>query len=395
MDADAVTVRVVREHDAASFVDYGGDYGGGASGNPFLTPAPPRTPTPTRRDDYERRKPSATTTTLMDSVSSRADAAERAEHDRASMLGDGDLLSDGTRRDRRRRGGGGGKPPPPPPTTTTNLTKARRDDAWTRSADAARDGDGDADGRAAASASASARDVFTRRRLLLVVLGACVVFALGVGVGVGAERRLADSGDDENIDGGTNPISAYAAATRASDDRVSFLVVGDWGRRGGVEQRAVARAMGECAVVSRPDFVVSVGDNFYEGGLHSTDDVEFAESFANVYDAASLQVPWHAILGNHDYGDCGVNETTREELDCPKPEDAGRSPTFQVRPIQTFFTRPSVSTSDRVPFQLSDELFLYGMALISSTARSAIATGAGTPNEASRCARSGTSTCSS
>ena len=74
MDADAVTVRVVREHDAASFVDYGGNYGGGASGNPFLTPAPPRTPTPTRRDDYERRKPSATTTTLMDSVSSRADA---------------------------------------------------------------------------------------------------------------------------------------------------------------------------------------------------------------------------------------------------------------------------------------------------------------------------------
>ena len=29
MDADAVTVRVVREHDAASFVDYGGNYGGG------------------------------------------------------------------------------------------------------------------------------------------------------------------------------------------------------------------------------------------------------------------------------------------------------------------------------------------------------------------------------
>jgi UDP-galactopyranose mutase len=37
---------------------------------------------------------------------------------------------------------------------------------------------------------------------------------------------------------------------------------------------------------------------------------------------------------------------------------------FQVRPIHFFFTRPSVSTLDRVgPFQLTDEHFLYGMAL--------------------------------
>ena len=35
----------------------------------------------------------------------------------------------------------------------------------------------------------------------------------------------------------------------------------------------------------------------------------------------------------------------------------------KVRPIQTFFTRRSVSTFDRVPFQLTGELFLYGMAL--------------------------------
>jgi ATP-dependent RNA helicase DDX1 len=34
-----------------------------------------------------------------------------------------------------------------------------------------------------------------------------------------------------------------------------------------------------------------------------------------------------------------------------------------VRSIHTFFTRPSVSTFDRVPFQLTDELFVYGTTL--------------------------------
>jgi hypothetical protein len=39
----------------------------------------------------------------------------------------------------------------------------------------------------------------------------------------------------------------------------------------------------------------------------------------------------------------------------------------KVRPMQTFFTRPSVSTFDRAPFQLTGELFVYGTALRSRT----------------------------
>ena len=38
----------------------------------------------------------------------------------------------------------------------------------------------------------------------------------------------------------------------------------------------------------------------------------------------------------------------------------------KVRSIQKFFTHRSVSTFDRVPFQLTGELFLYGMALSTS-----------------------------
>jgi hypothetical protein len=40
-----------------------------------------------------------------------------------------------------------------------------------------------------------------------------------------------------------------------------------------------------------------------------------------------------------------------------------RAANSQVRSIQKFFTHRPVSTFDRVPFQLTGELFLYGMAL--------------------------------
>jgi tartrate-resistant acid phosphatase type 5 len=81
------------------------------------------------------------------------------------------------------------------------------------------------------------------------------------------------------------------------------------------------------------DFVVNVGDNFYESGLTGVHDKAFEESFTHIYTAKSLQKPWytgtpathcqphfiycpsslkqiqnpnlgsvfHAVLGNHDY----------------------------------------------------------------------------------------------
>lgn len=42
------------------------------------------------------------------------------------------------------------------------------------------------------------------------------------------------------------------------------------------------------------DFVISTGDNFYDDGLKSIDDVAFQESFTNIYTANSLQTPWYS-----------------------------------------------------------------------------------------------------
>jgi tartrate-resistant acid phosphatase type 5 len=41
------------------------------------------------------------------------------------------------------------------------------------------------------------------------------------------------------------------------------------------------------------DFVVNVGDNFYESGLTGVHDKAFKESFTDIYNAKSLQKPWY------------------------------------------------------------------------------------------------------
>lgn len=79
--------------------------------------------------------------------------------------------------------------------------------------------------------------------------------------------------------------------------------VGDWGRQGNDNQQRAARLMGAVAACKPPKFIVSTGDNFYSSGLSSADDPEFTQSFTSVYVQGGLQVPWYAVLGNHDYGD--------------------------------------------------------------------------------------------
>jgi acid phosphatase len=104
------------------------------------------------------------------------------------------------------------------------------------------------------------------------------------------------------LQGATALWLSAAAPVLAQDRRpLSFLAVGDWGRQGARDQRAVAAAMGAAAADLQSRFVISVGDNFYPGGVQSVSDPNWRRSFEDVYTAASLQTPWYAALGNHDY----------------------------------------------------------------------------------------------
>ncbi|KAL5545087.1 hypothetical protein UlMin_008871 [Ulmus minor] len=82
---------------------------------------------------------------------------------------------------------------------------------------------------------------------------------------------------------------------------LTFLVIGDWGRRGLFNQSQVAFQMGKIGENLDINFVVSTGDNFYDNGLTSEYDTAFEESFTKIYTAKSLQKQWYSVLGNHDY----------------------------------------------------------------------------------------------
>ncbi|GKV05257.1 hypothetical protein SLEP1_g17291 [Rubroshorea leprosula] len=85
------------------------------------------------------------------------------------------------------------------------------------------------------------------------------------------------------------------------DGSLSFLVVGDWGRRGAFNQSQVALQMGRTGEKLNIGFVVSTGDNFYDNGLRDEHDTAFEDSFTKIYTAKSLQKQWYSVLGNHDY----------------------------------------------------------------------------------------------
>jgi acid phosphatase len=100
---------------------------------------------------------------------------------------------------------------------------------------------------------------------------------------------------------GSSLLPRSVLADDARTGGLNFVVLGDWGRNGEKDQSDVAQQMAAAAGEIRARFVLAVGDNFYENGVASVADPQWQTSFEQVYTAASLQVPWHAILGNHDY----------------------------------------------------------------------------------------------
>ncbi|CAM8977062.1 unnamed protein product [Rhodiola kirilowii] len=89
--------------------------------------------------------------------------------------------------------------------------------------------------------------------------------------------------------------------TGGDGSSISFLVVGDWGRKGAFNQSLVAQQMGKVGEKLDIDFVISTGDNFYDDGLTGEHDSAFEDSFTNIYTAPSLHKQWYSVLGNHDY----------------------------------------------------------------------------------------------
>ncbi|KAJ3088085.1 Tartrate-resistant acid phosphatase type 5 [Quaeritorhiza haematococci] len=93
-------------------------------------------------------------------------------------------------------------------------------------------------------------------------------------------------------------------------DKLDFLIIGDWGIPDGETHIQVARAMEQVASYSDPQFLVSVGDNYYEskkikelnyGGVQDVNDPKWDLVWKQVFTGKISQVPWYIVQGNHDW----------------------------------------------------------------------------------------------
>jgi acid phosphatase len=99
--------------------------------------------------------------------------------------------------------------------------------------------------------------------------------------------------------GSAGPLLAEFPQEQA--EKLCFIAVGDTGM-GDRNQIKVADAMASVAEKSRVPFILLLGDNFYPRGVKSTEDPEWRKKFEDIYHHPSLNIPFYAVLGNHDYG---------------------------------------------------------------------------------------------
>lgn len=96
-------------------------------------------------------------------------------------------------------------------------------------------------------------------------------------------------------------LPAPVAPSFGSEPLARFLVLGDWGTAGSLQKKIAASMERIASEAGGITAVISTGDNIYPNGVDSADDPQWKRKFADIYTGRHLQVPWWAVLGNHDY----------------------------------------------------------------------------------------------
>ena len=122
------------------------------------------------------------------------------------------------------------------------------------------------------------------------------MFAL---IGCNSSGTAANDVRDPPIDSAAAADAAATADAAVATPSVRFIVMGDTGE-GNADQKAVADAIESKCAVDGCDFVLLLGDNIYDDGVTGTSDRQWQTKFEEPY--ARLDLPFYAVLGNHDYG---------------------------------------------------------------------------------------------
>jgi len=135
-------------------------------------------------------------------------------------------------------------------------------------------------------------------------------FALPVGMGclvlacnqlTSGEEANEKRGNEKHIVRNQKPTPKFSIPDRIPGrDYVYFMAIGDQGM-GDSSQKHVAFLMNEKARKDSLNFVITLGDNFYNKGVTSTSDPQWLEKFEAMYALPHLDVHFYPSLGNHDH----------------------------------------------------------------------------------------------
>lgn len=103
------------------------------------------------------------------------------------------------------------------------------------------------------------------------------------------------------VKGAPNALPPFSVSPKDSGKKyLEFIAIGDAGT-GAFGQRLTAEAMRKKADKDSISLILYLGDNFYEFGVRSAEDPQWKNKFEKMYTSPSLNVPFYAVLGNHDY----------------------------------------------------------------------------------------------
>ncbi|MFC2140021.1 metallophosphoesterase [Bacteroidota bacterium] len=85
------------------------------------------------------------------------------------------------------------------------------------------------------------------------------------------------------------------------EENFTFMIASDLGRNGYYDQKPIAEMMGEVADLTEPEFVAALGDIHHFLGVRSINDPLWQTNFEWIYKHPELMIPWHPVLGNHEY----------------------------------------------------------------------------------------------
>lgn len=86
-----------------------------------------------------------------------------------------------------------------------------------------------------------------------------------------------------------------------------FFTIGDWGafQKESISiMKQVSSRMSELSKRQKPEFILTLGDNFYDRGVKSIYDPLWNTSWRDIFikpHANMRNIEWRAVLGNHDY----------------------------------------------------------------------------------------------